>query len=159
MTFSSSGMSTPSRWVAPVALAVALIAVGIAVWALVRSTDEPAPSPQSAEDNTTGVCEAFDLVQRAVSVRTNANLGPDPVAMEAVAANARLATVAGSEYLLSQLTSGTPSELADEVRGFAHNLVEVGMHQLAGVSGNDPAQAERLAEAQETSLRITELCE
>ena len=45
-----------------------------------------------SDDAKTRVCAAFDTVRKAVSVQTNAELGPDRVAKEAVAANARLAT-------------------------------------------------------------------
>ena len=73
------------------------------------------------------------MVRKAVSVQTNIDLGPDVVAKEAVAANARLATLGGSQYLLSRLDPATPADLADAVRSFANNLQDVAMDQLVGV--------------------------
>jgi hypothetical protein len=121
---SSSHPATPtlSRWVAPAALVIAVLAIGVAIWALVRSqgepatnAGEPAPTTQQSDDPKGRACVAFDMVRRAVSVQTNVDLGPDPVARQAVAANARLATLGGGDYLLSRLDPGTPSELADAV--------------------------------------------
>jgi hypothetical protein len=166
MTSSQPAMRTQSRWVAPAALVIAVIAIGVAIWALVRSPGEPAvnaqPSPAAnalpSDDAKAGVCVAFDTVRRAVSVQTNADLGPDRVAKEAVAANARLATLGGGEYLLSRLDPGTPAELADAVRSFANNLQEIGMNQLAGVPNTDPALAALLSDTQAASPQIAEMC-
>jgi hypothetical protein len=97
-------------------------------------------------------------VRKAVSLQTNADLGPDPVAKEAVAANARLATLGGGEYLLSRLDPATPPELPGAVRSFANNLQDIGMNQLVGVPNTDPALAARLSEAQKASTQIAELC-
>jgi hypothetical protein len=153
------------RWVAPAALVIAVIAVGVAIWALVRSpgeaaatSGEPAVSAQQPDDAKTHVCAAFDVVRKAVSRQTNTDLGSDPVAKETVAANARLATLGGGEYLLSRLDSATPPELADAVRLFATNLQDIGMNQLAGVPNTDPAVAARLSEVQAASPQITEMC-
>jgi hypothetical protein len=62
------------RWVAPAALVVSAIAIGLAIWALVRPSGEPAASPgepaangQQSEDAKAGVCVAFDRVRKAVS--------------------------------------------------------------------------------------------
>jgi hypothetical protein len=173
---SHSARPKPSRWVAPVALAIAVIATGLAIWALVRSPGEPAvnaqPSadaqssadaqhsadPQQSDAAKTRTCAAFDMVRKAVSMQTNIDLGPDPVAKEAVAANARLATLGGGDFLLSRLDPGTPTELADAVRSFANNLQDIGMSQLVGVPNSDPALAATLGEAQAASERITGLC-
>jgi hypothetical protein len=42
------------------------------------------------------ICTAFDTVSKAVPGQTHADLGPDPVAQEAVAGNARSALVAAA---------------------------------------------------------------
>ena len=151
-------MRTPSRWVAPAALAIAVIASGLAIWALMRTPGEPADTARQPDDPKAQVCVAFDTVRKAVSVQTNADLGPDPVAKDAVAANARLATLGGGEYLLSRLYPATPPELADAVRSFANNLQDIGMNQLAGVPNSDPNLAARLSEAQAASQEIADLC-
>jgi hypothetical protein len=165
MTSSQPAPPTQSRWVAPAALVIAVIAIGVAIWALVRSPGEPARSSgepavnaQQSGDAKGRVCAAFDMVRKAVSMQTNANLGADPVAREAVAANARLATLGGGEYLLSRLDPATPPELADAVRSFANNLQEIGMNQLVGMPNTDPTVAALLNQAQTASTRITDMC-
>jgi hypothetical protein len=158
VTSSHAAMRTPSRWVGPAALAIAVIAVGLAIWALVRTPGEPAVNAQQPDDAKAHVCVAFDTVHKAVSVQTNADLGPDPVAKEAVAANARLATLGGGEYLLSRLDPATPAELADVVRSFANNLQDIGMKQLVGVPNTDPTLAAQLSEAQAASQQIADMC-
>ena len=149
---------TQSRWVATAALVMAVIAVGVAIWALVRSPGEPAVNARQPDDAKAGVCGAFDVVRKAVSMQTNTDLGPDRVAREAVAANARLATLGGGEFLLSRLDPATPPELADAVRSFANNLQDIGMNQLVGVPNTDPTMAARLTEARASSQRIAGMC-
>jgi hypothetical protein len=158
VTSSQPAMRTPSRWVAPAALAIAVIAIGLAIWPLVRTPGEPAVNARQPEDAKARVCVAFDTVRKAVSVQTNADLGPDPVAREAVAANARLATFGGGVYLLSRLDPATSPELADAVRSFANNLQDIGMSQLVGVPNTDPTLAARLGEAQAASKQIADMC-
>lgn len=144
-----------------IALVVAVAALGVAIWALLSgpsSSDASAAGDQSG-DPKTRVCGAFELVRGAVSLQTNANLGPDPVATQAVAANARLATLGGGQFLLSRLEGAdVSSELADAVRSFANNLEYIGMGQLAGAPGNDADQTNRMTDAQTTSTKIAELC-
>ena len=163
MTSSQPASPTPQRWISPAALLIAVIAIGIAIWALVRTPGEAAvnaqhPAEARSDDAKARVCVAFDMVRKAVSLQTNTDLGPDPVAKEAVAANARLATLGGGEYLLSRLDPATPTELADPVRSFANNLQDIGMNQLVGVPNTDPTVAARLSEAQAASQQIADMC-
>jgi hypothetical protein len=104
------------------------------------------------------VCTAFDLVTKAVSLQTHADLGTDPIAQAAVAANARLALVGGGQYLLNSLDSATDPALADPVRSFASDLLEVGMNASAGATNTDPGQSDRLTRADATRKQIAELC-
>ena len=104
------------------------------------------------------VCTAFDTVSKAVQLRTNQNLGTDPVALEAVAGNARLALVGGAQYLLSTLDSATPPELADAVRSFANDLQVIGINALAGASNSDPDQAARLTQGDLARKQLLDLC-
>ena len=76
----------------------------------------------------------------------------------AVAANARLALYDGGQYLLARLQPDTPQELADAVRKFANNLMDIGARSTSGIPNTDPAQAARLKEADEANTKITELC-
>ena len=159
----------PDRLVV-VALVVAVGALAVAIWALLStppageatsaSGDEASSSGEdSSEEAGARVCGAFDTVRNAVSLQTNADLGADPVAVQAVAANARLATLGGGQYLLTQLSDATPSDLSESVRSFANTLQNIGIGQLAGSPANDPAQVERLNAAQDDAARISELCQ
>lgn len=147
---------TRSGWVAPAALVIAVIAVALAVWGLVRSPSSD--SKLSAEEAKTQVCQAFDMVRNAVSLQTNADLGRDRIAVEAVAANARLATLGGGQFLLARLDGPVPDDLEDAVRSFANQLEYIGMGQLAGAAGDDPGQMTRMEEAQASAERVVELC-
>ena len=134
-----------SRWFAPAALLVAVVAVALAIWALTSASSNAPAAAKLAGDPKMRVCTAFDTVSKAVQLQTHADLGPDPVAQSAVAGNARLALVGGGQYLLSRLDSETPPELADAVSSFAHELQDIGMYALAGVPNSDSVQAGRLA--------------
>lgn len=147
-------------WMAPAALIVALVATGISFWSAVESSDARTSAAEvlSADEAKSKACSAFDIVQRAVNLQTNADLGPELVAREVVAANARLATIGGGQYLLHNLNAGAPAELGDAMRSFANDLLEVGMGQLAGLSSHSPDQAGRLAYLEALRPQIVELC-
>ncbi len=153
---------TKPGWIAPAALVLAVIAVVLGAWGLFlassSSGDADVSKAQGAEAKT-NVCGAFDMVRNAVSLQTNANLGPDRVAVEAVAANARLATLGGGQFLLARLDeSAVSGDLADAVQSFANQLEYIGMGQLAGAPSDDPAQTARLNDAQTSADRVLELC-
>jgi hypothetical protein len=153
-----SGGRELSRWAAPAALLIAVIAVGLAVWALVSASAKAPAAAEQPGDSKARVCAASDTVSEAVALQTHADLGPDPVAKASVAGNARLALIGGGQYLLNRLDSATPRELADAVRSFANNLQDIGMNQLAQVASDDPAQAARLGEVESVRKRIADLC-
>ena len=170
---SETSASRPDRLVV-VALVVAVGALAVAIWALLSAPSAgeatSADEASSADETSSGgedspeeagarICGAFDTVRNAVSLQTNADLGADPVAVQAVAANARLATLGGGQYLLTQLSDATPSDLSESVRSFANTLQNIGIGQLAGSPANDPAQVQRLDAAQDDAARITELCQ
>ena len=161
--------STGSSRVSPVsglALLLAIVAVGLAIWGLVRSPSEkPAASASFAtaqsDDPKGSICKAFDIVRRGVQINTN--LQPpggqeDVTGSMAVAANARLSLYDGGQYLLARLEPETPSDLADAVRGFANNLMDIGARSTSGIPNSDPDQAARLKEADASNTKITELC-
>lgn len=144
-------------WVSPLALVVALIAAGLAGWALLRpapSNPAPAAAPQTG-DPKANACEAYRTVSAAVSLQTHADPGAE---VQGVAANARLAMSGGATYLLAHLSPATPGELADAIRSFATGLQDISMNALAGVPNTDPKQAERLSNAEAANSRIAELC-
>ena len=147
--------------VAPIALLVALIAVGVAVWALVSApeqtsvTAEGTPLSGDARDR---VCTAGHVVAMAVQLQTNANIGPEPAAVEAVAANARLSMLGGGDYLLSQISTDTPADLADAARSFGNTLQQLGVNALAGVANDDDLQAGRYRDAEASRNKLAQLC-
>jgi hypothetical protein len=164
----SASSGSVVRWLAAAALVVALGALGISLWVLLRppSTDSSAasattaPSPQQTTDAKTRVCGAYDTVGAAVTLRINANPGPDPAAAqaEAVDANTRLALAVGYSYLLSHLDPATPAPIADAMRRFADDLHEIAINSLAGVNSDDPAQAGRLQNMLTLNTQILDLC-
>jgi hypothetical protein len=113
---------------------------------------------QPSAESKQKVCAAFDTVSRAVQLQTHADLGPDPIAQQAVAGNARLSLVGGGEYLRSRLDGQTPPDLAEAVRLFANNLDEIGMNALAGATNDDPQQAARLSAGEDGRNKIAGLC-
>ena len=159
----STGSSSRFSILSVVALVVALIAVGLAAWALMK---EPSQEGQvftgTASDDPKGsICESFNVIRNGVQINTN--LQPpggaeDVTGSMAVAANARLALYDGGQYLLARLQPGTPTELADAVRKFANNLMDIGARSTSGIPNSDPGQAARLKEADEANAKITELC-
>ena len=150
--------------VAVLALVVALVAVGVAVWALLKPPPQPSASVYtgtSTDDPKGSICEAFTVIRNGVQINTNLQPagGPDDVTGSmAVAANARLALYDGGQYLLARLQPDTPPELADAIRKFANNLMDIGARSTSGVPNSDPGQAARLKEADEGNAKITELC-
>jgi len=151
---------TPSRWIAPIALLIAAIAVALAAWALLRPPANAAHAPTAAQsaDAKARACSAFKTVATAVSRQTHADLGPDQVAQAAVAANARESMAVGASYLLAKTDPDTPADLAAVMRSFATNLQDISMNALAGLPNQDPVQAGRLHDAQSDSDRIAQMC-
>ncbi|MDT5016559.1 MAG: hypothetical protein QOD39_2719 [Mycobacterium sp.] len=147
-----------SRWLAPAALLVAVVAVALAIWGLVSGPSKPADSAALPGDPKVRVCGAIDTVTKAVSLQTHTDLGQDPLPQAAVAGSARLALFGGGQYLLNQLDSATPQELADAVREFGTELQDIGMNALAGVPNSAAEQAARLVDADGQRKRIAELC-
>lgn len=149
----------PPAWVAPAALLVAVIAVGVAVFALVKSpTQTDVAVTGSDGDSKTRVCQKFNTVRNAVSLQTHADIGQEPAAIQAVAANARLAMSAGGSALLEQVDSSTPKDLADAVSNFANGLQDISINALAGITNNDPAQTALLQNTEAASKTVTDLC-
>jgi hypothetical protein len=152
-------LQTQSRWIGPAALVVAVIAVALAIWSLLASrTSTHAPTSQQIADAKGRACTAYNVVYTAVQLQTHADLGTDPVAVQAVAANARLSMTAGGPYLLAHLDPAAPADLAAATRSFANDLQDISMYAQAGVTNTDPAQAARLHAAEAASMRLADLC-
>jgi hypothetical protein len=147
-----------AKVVALLSLIVALAAIGVAAWAIVMAWPQKEAAPQPTDESKQKVCAAFDTVSKAVQLQTHADLGPDPVAQTAAAANARLSLIGGGEYLLSRLDEQTPPDLAEAARLFANNLDEIGMNALAGATNDDPQQAARLTAGEDGRNKVAGLC-
>lgn len=154
------GSAGPLSWVA---LILAIAALALAGWTFYKSEMSSTPTytdTQRAEAKVK-VCGAADLVRRGVSLNTNLQPagGPEDVTGSlAVAANARVALSNGGQYLLAQLDPATPSDLADVIRKFANNLMDIGAAATAGSQNADPEQAARLRDADTANATIVELC-
>lgn len=153
----------PGRWMAPVALLLSVLAAAGAGWALLKPT--PAPTPPglfagnpTATDPKAEACRVAELVAEGVALQSRANLGPEPVALETVAANTRLAMAGGAVYLRENTPSNTPAELAEPISALAGQLQDIAQHFFVGQTSAVPAQAERLKAATETTKKIAENC-
>ena len=157
------GGAKPPGWIAPIGLALAVVAVALAAWSLLRPAPEPAssdsaPSAEQQASAKTGTCKAFAMVSKAVALQTHADLGPDPVAKETVAANARLAMFGGGSYLLAHIDPATPDDLAAAAKSFANGLQDIAVYALAGVPNIEATQAARLRDAESASNRVAQQC-
>ncbi|MGE0215814.1 hypothetical protein [Mycolicibacterium sp.] len=142
-----------------VALAVALAALGIAVFALVRTfVGAPEYTDAQRADAAAGICAAFDTVRTGVATNTNLTPPDDVSGALATAANARVALFDGGQYLLARLDPATPPELGDAVRRFADTLLDIGANATAGLPNSDPGQAARLDEAETAADTVARLC-
>jgi hypothetical protein len=117
------------------ALVVALVAVGLAIWGLVKtpSQSEQVFTGTATDDPKGAICDAFNVVRNGVQINTNLQPpgGPqDITGSMAVAANARVALYDGGQYLLARLQPDTPADLADAVR-----TVDLGHSELRAGSG------------------------
>ena len=175
---SETAGSSKSSIVSVLALVVALVAVGLAAWVLIKEpkSSEPAQAAQSSgssdsthsvfsgdvsQDPKGSICQAFNLVR--TGVQSNTNLRPpggpeDVTGALAVAANARLSLSEGGAYLLARLEPDTPQDLTDAVRKFANQLMDIGARSIAGIPNTDPDQAARLKDADASSASIANLC-
>jgi hypothetical protein len=165
-TAHSDGSSEPSvpgdrltRWTTAAALLIALAALAVGVWAWHPWVRGPAsPTAQQIADAKSGACTNYTTVRAAVSLQTRPHPEVDRVEAQALAANARLAMVAGSTQLLSRLDPATPPDLAELMRSVATDLQDLTINALAGAPDGDPGQVSRLTDVQTKSAKIVELC-
>jgi hypothetical protein len=152
-----------------------LVALGLATWTLLRPTHSAAPAATSTAalpadvdyteaqrtDARANICKAFNTVRAGVTQNTNLQApgGPEDVTgAMAAAANARLSLVEGGQYLLARLEPATLPELADAIRSFANQLMDIGAAAIGGARNTDPEQATRLTDADAASKTIDGLC-
>ncbi|MGV0992175.1 MAG: hypothetical protein ACOYB7_07955 [Mycobacterium sp.] len=149
----------PAGWIAPLALVVSLLAAGLSGWALLKPAPQPASVGNPAVADAKGqACSAFFLVSNGVALQSRLNAGPDPVAQQAIAANARLAMSGGADYIRTKLASNTPAEIAEPLASFADQLQTIAQYYLAGQTNENPEQAARLATADTSSKELAALC-
>lgn len=149
----------PSAWIATLALVISLLAAGAAGWALLKPAPKlPEVGNPAVADPKAQACGAFFLVSNGVALQSRLDVGPDPAAQQAVAANARLAMAGGADYLRSKLASNTPAELAEPITAFADQLQTIAQYYLAGQNNDNPDQVKRLKDADVSSKNIAGLC-
>src|ERR1700733_3641497 len=160
----------PSRWPTFLALALALVASGLAIVGWFRPSPSPPPrsatptyTEQQVSDAKTRACTAFELVKTGTTLQAqggepNAQPSDDPAMRKAQSANARLSLTAGASYLLSHLDPGTPQPLADGIRKLSSTLMDIGIKYLAGAKNADPPQAALLSEGESDITNVAELC-
>lgn len=132
----------PARCPAFAALAVALVAVGVAIGAWVRPLPDNKPSPppaapnfsaQQVADAKTKVCAAYDKIHHAVLANTGRSEGTDPASVLGLAANARLALYDGGQYLMKTLgqAPATPADLAAGTRTLVDAYQELAVNYMS----------------------------
>jgi hypothetical protein len=154
--------------VTAVALALAVVAIGLSGWALLQpvlsgkhSGSAENYSDAQRADAKSKACLAFDTVRRGVTRNTSLVIpgGPDDIGGTlGAAANARIALYVGGQYLLARVPPATAPDLADAMRGFGNNLMDIGAAATAGAQDADPEQAARLRSAQDDSTKIGTMC-
>ena len=154
---------SPVRWMGPVALVISLLAAGAAGWALFKpATEVPKTSVfagnPAAADPRADACKAVLLVAGGVARQSQTNLGPEPAAMETVAANTRLAMAGGAAYLREATPSNAPAELAEPITTLATQLQDIAQHFFVGETSANPEQAGRMAAATQTTEKLAGLC-
>ena len=161
-----SGGSSRGNVLVIVALVVAVVALGLSGWLLVRVMQGGLPNSSDytgaqRSDAKQKICSATDLVRKGVSLNTNLQPpgGPEDITGTlAVAANARISLYEGGQYLLARIDPATPPELSDAVKKFANLLMDIGADATAGAQNSQPEQAARLKQADDTNNTIAQLC-
>lgn len=151
---------SPWRWATLALALVAVVATGVAVWALTRTPAENSATPTNQEvaDAKGRACEAYIKVRTAVALQTQGAVGTDPAAAQAIAANARLAMSVGSQHLVDNLGPAVPAELAGLLRTLATDLQNLTINALAGTPDDDAGQVTRLRDLETNSKKIVEQC-
>jgi hypothetical protein len=164
--YRESGSSRGGRILLIVTLVVAVVALALSGWSLIRlaregTADSPNYSGAQRADAKQKICAATDLVRKGVSLNTNLQPpgGPEDITGTlAVAANARISLYDGGQYLLARLDPATPLDLSDAVKKFANLLLDIGAGATAGMQNSHPEQAAKLKEADTLNGTITNLC-
>ncbi len=150
--------------VAAVAVVSALIAAGVAGWAVYsvgRAAKAPVSPPEEQTSAKLAVCDAMILVREGIAVNATLQLAEgsdEQIGALLRGANSRLALVTGAEFLQSKLNPAVPADLSDAVQKFSDKLLDIGAAAAAGKLNSDPEQANRLHDADTYSALINDLC-
>ena len=157
--------------VSVLALVVALVAVGLAVWALTKgpsstssaSESEPASvfTGDTTDDPKASVCEAFNVVRNGVQFNTNMQPPGGPADVTGTWRWRRMRawrSWTAASICLPVCSRIRLPDLADAVRKFGNQLMDIGARSIAGIPNADPDQAARLKDADATNAMITTLC-
>src|ERR1700744_4526849 len=155
-----------SRWPTFLALALALVASGLAIVGWFRPSPQPAAQPsktptyteQQISDAKSHACTAFELVNKGVRLETNGQLGSDPAMELAQGTNARLTTISSGWYLKARLEPAAPADLAAAVQHLSDVRLDLGPNYLARAKDDQPSQAALKTEGNTAFDRVTELC-
>jgi hypothetical protein len=160
-----------SRGLTYAALAIAVVATGVAIAGWFRPSPPPPPpahpstptySEQQISDAKARACAAVDVVHKGVVLQSGANkndaVSTDPALADAQAANARLSIIGGGWYLRDHLDPATPEPLADTVRHLTDVMLDMGANYLAGSRDADTQQSARLSDGDSTFAHALELC-
>jgi hypothetical protein len=155
-----------SRGLTFLALALAIVASGLAIVGWFRPSPSPPPTQastptyteQQISDAKTRACAAFEVVQKGATIQTNPSPTDDPGLANAQAAHAQLSLVAGGWYLSNHVDSATPASVRDEIRKLSGTMLDIGANALAGAKNSDPSQAALIEDANQGVDRIKELC-
>jgi hypothetical protein len=158
---SSSG---PSRVPTIIAIVIALIAVAVAIAAWLRPApraETPAAktySEQEIADAKKAVCDAFGQTRKAIEVTNHKDVGPDPAALLAVAANGRIALTTGADYLLAE-TADHPALAADlltAVKDLSNSYRRLAIEYMA--EAPQDAMEPIFRQADDASAKVRQFC-
>jgi hypothetical protein len=129
-----------SRWAAPAALLLSVIAIagGAVGWFYPHKSASSAATytDQQSKDAKKHMCETFVLVDRAVVRNSRLKNPPEggPIGALSVATSARLAFYGGGGFLRDRvsLEPATPSDLAQLMSAMGSTLEELAVGYLAG---------------------------
>lgn len=110
------------------ALVVAFVALGVAIGGGFRqapstkSISTTSYTSQQTADAKSKMCVAFSKVHNAIQMTSARDRGPDYATQLASAVNARQALLAGSQYLLTTLSTepATPADLTMQIHSLAN---------------------------------------
>lgn len=120
---------------------------------------EPTFTDAQRDEAKARICDAFLVVSAGVA--NSSALQPvdgDAVGAVAIATNARLALLGGGQYMLTRVDPAAAPELAEAARGFGNALMDVGAAAVAQIPSDDPANQERVKDADEGNVKLQSIC-